>query len=166
VSSLHSSLIANNTGLEDGLVATPGCSAAIGGGGASHEGSPSTNVRFANNLADHYTIGGLSDVNVTYDHNVALDVYSTQSFVHVAGGKWVFGEPAGTDANGNVTVVPSKTYASQFQAWNPAALSFNVMLKSGSVAIGSGTATGAPTVDILGVARAVPYEVGAYSYPR
>ena len=39
------------------------------------------------------------------------------------------------------------------------------MLKSGSVAIGPGTATGAPTVDILGVARAAPYTVGAYSYP-
>ena len=166
LASLHNSLIANNTGLEDGLVASPGCSASIGGGGATHEGPPSTNVRFANNLADHYTIGGLSDVNVTYDHNVALDVNSSQSFTHVAGGKWVFGEPAGTDANGNVTVAPSKPYASQFQDWNPAALSFNVMLKLGSVAIGAGTATGAPTVDILGVARAAPYAVGAYSYPR
>jgi hypothetical protein len=166
LASLHNSLIANNTGLEDGLVASPGCSASIGGGGATHEGPPSTNVRFANNLADHYSIGGLSDVNVTYDHNVALDVNSSQSFTHVAGGKWVLGEPAGTDANGNVTVAPSKPYASQFQDWNPAALSFNVMLKLGSVAIGAGTATGAPTVDILGVARAAPYAVGAYSYPR
>ena len=61
LSSLHSSLIANNTGLPDGLVASPGCTAAIDGGGATHEGSPSTNVRFANNLADHYTIGGLSE---------------------------------------------------------------------------------------------------------
>jgi hypothetical protein len=165
LSSIHDSLIANNTGLEDGLVASPGCSASIGGGGATHEGSPSTNARFANNLADHYTIGGLLDVNVTYDHNVALDVYSTQSFTHVAGGKWVFGEPAGTDANRNVSVGPAKPYASQFLAWNPAALSFTVMLKSGSVAIGPGTATGAPTVDILGVARAAPYTVGAYSYP-
>jgi hypothetical protein len=167
VSSLHNSLIANNTGLPDGLIASPGCSAAIGGGGSTHEGLFSTNARFANNLADHYTIGGLSDVNVTYDHNVALDVSSTQSFVHVAAGKWVFGQVAGTDANGNVTVAPAKTtYASQFEAWNPAALSFNVMLKSGSLAIGAGTATGAPTVDILGVTRAAPYAVGAYSYPR
>jgi hypothetical protein len=58
----------------------------------------------------------LSDGNVTYDHNVALDVYSTQNFTHVAGGKWVFGESAGTDANGNVTVLPAKPSASQFQA--------------------------------------------------
>ena len=60
---------------------------------------------------------------------------------------------------------PAKSYASQFHTWNPAALSFNAILKSGSVAIGAGTATGAPTVDILGVARAAPYTVGADSYP-
>ncbi len=29
-----------------------------------------------------------------------------------------------------------------------------------------GTAAGAPTIDILGVARTAPYAVGAYSYPR
>ena len=104
-------------------------------------------------------------MNVTYDHNVALDVFSTQSFTHVAGGKSVFGEPAGTDANGNVTVAPSKSYASQFQGWNPAALNFLLVLKSGSVAIGAGTAKGAPTVDILGVARTTSYTAGAYSYP-
>jgi hypothetical protein len=82
------------------------------------------------------------------------------------GGKWVFGESAGTDANGNVTVLPAKPSASQFQAWNPPALNYFLLLKSGSVAIGAGTATGAPTVDILGVTRAAPYIVGAYSYPE
>ena len=40
-----------------------------------------------------------------------------------------------------------------------------LVLKSGSVAIGAGTAMGAPTVDILGVARTAPYTAGAYSYP-
>ena len=30
----------------------------------------------------------------------------------------------------------------------------------------AGTATGAPTVDILGVARKAPYTAGAYSYPE
>ena len=54
---------------------------------------------------------------------------------------------------------PAKSYASQFHTWNPAALSFNAILKSGSVAIGAGT------VDILGVARAAPYTVGADLYP-
>ena len=39
------------------------------------------------------------------------------------------------------------------------------MLKTGSVAIGAGTATGAPTLDIFSVTRVAPYTAGAYSYP-
>ena len=58
----------------------------------------------------------------------------------------------------------AQPYASQFQTWSPATLSFNLMLKAGSVAIGAGVA-GAPTVDILGVTRTAPYTAGAYSYP-
>jgi hypothetical protein len=59
---------------------------------------------------------------------------------------------------------PGFPYANQFVSWNPATLSFNLMLKAGSVAIGAGGA-GAPTVDILGVTRTAPYTGGAYSYP-
>jgi hypothetical protein len=59
--------------------------------------------------------------------------------------------------------------AGQFLAWNPAALSFNLMLKPTSVAIGKGvapsSAPGLPTVDILGATRTAPYAAGAYSYP-
>jgi len=40
-----------------------------------------------------------------------------------------------------------------------------VLLKSGAQAIGAGTATGAPTLDIIGVARKAPYTAGAYAYP-
>jgi hypothetical protein len=40
------------------------------------------------------------------------------------------------------------------------------MLKAGAPAIQNGTATGAPPVDILGVARTVPFDDGAYAYPR
>jgi hypothetical protein len=39
------------------------------------------------------------------------------------------------------------------------------MLKSGAQAVGAATATGAPTVDIVGAARQAPYTSGAYSYP-
>jgi len=49
-------------------------------------------------------------------------------------------------------------------------LSFNLMLKPTSVAIGKGiapnSAPGLPTVDILGATRTAPsYAAGAYSYP-
>ncbi len=37
------------------------------------------------------------------------------------------------------------------------------MLKAGAQAICAGTASGAPTVDILGDARTVPYSAGAYA---
>jgi hypothetical protein len=60
---------------------------------------------------------------------------------------------------------PGFPYASQFVTWSPSTLSFNLMLLPGSVAIGAGTNVGVPTIDILGVARAAPYTVGAYSYP-
>ena len=40
------------------------------------------------------------------------------------------------------------------------------MLKKGAQAIGAGTATGAPALDILGVKRVAPYTAGAYSYPE
>ena len=64
VSSIHDSLIANNTGIEDGLVASPGCEAGIHGGGSTHEGPPSTNSRFTNNIAPGGLVGGPNDVDV------------------------------------------------------------------------------------------------------
>jgi hypothetical protein len=163
LASLHNSLIANNTALVDGLVSSPGCTAAINIGGATHEGSGSSNVRIANNLAEHFFINDQNEPTVTFDHNVALNSY--QPFVHWNGTAWTYSYPAGTDANGNKAFATAVSYASQFLAWNPAALSFNLMLKAGSVAIGAGTATGAPTVDILGATRTAPYTAGAYSYP-
>jgi hypothetical protein len=161
--SLHNSLVASNTVLEDGLVSTPGCSAALDVGGKTHEGPDSTNVRVTNNLAEHFDFP--SDMPVSsWDHNVALNWY--QPFVYYENGGVVYAVTPGTDANGNVAPAkPGFPYASQFVTWSPSTLSFNLMLLPGSVAIGAGTNVGVPTIDILGVARAAPYAVGAYSYP-
>ena len=71
---------------------------------------------------------------------------------------------AGTYANGNI--IDSGGTKAEFVNFNPPALTFNVLLKSGAQAIGAGTAAGAPTVDILGVKRTAPYTVGAYAYPN
>jgi hypothetical protein len=163
MASLHNSLIADNTGLEDGLVPAPGCTATINIGGATHEGSASSNVRITNNLAEHFFINDNAAPTVTFDHNVALNSY--QPFVHWNGTAWTYSYPAGTDAHGNKSFATAVSYASQFQGWNPAALTFNLMLKAGSVAIGAGTATGAPTLDIFSATRVAPYTAGAYSYP-
>src|SRR6202021_2965414 len=48
--SIHNSLIANNTVLNDGLFPMPGCIAAINIGGATHQGPLSTNTVVRNNL--------------------------------------------------------------------------------------------------------------------
>jgi hypothetical protein len=162
--SIHNSLIADNTALSDGLISSPGCSAAaVNVGGSTHEGSASSNVRITNNLAEHFNIDDQNAPTVTFDHNVALNSY--QPFVHWNGTAFTYSYPAGTDANGNKAFATSVPYASQFLAWNPAALSFNLMLKAASVAIGAGTATGVPTLDIFSATRVAPYTTGAYSYP-
>jgi hypothetical protein len=167
LNSLHSALIADNTVLADGLVVTPGCTAPmLAAGGKSHEGPASTNVRIANNLAAIYGIGVAGDTGFTADHNVALGAAGNKPFASGAVAALNAEKGGGVDASGNVSFTALQSDTAQFVAWNPAVLSFNVMLKTGSVAIGPGTATGSPTVDILGVKRTAPYAVGAYSYPR
>ena len=69
----------------------------------------------------------------------------------------------GTYGNGNI--IDSGGTQSEFVNFNPASLSYTLLLKRGARAIGAGITTGAPTVDILGAARSVPYTAGAYSYP-
>jgi hypothetical protein len=162
--SIHNSLIASNTAMADGLFPSPGCQAAVVVGGTANGAPSASNVRVANNLASHFAINDLNAPTVTFDHNVALDSY--QPFVHFVNGQPAYSRPAGTDADGNVSFATAQPYASQFINWNPATLSFNLMLKSTSVAIGPGTATGVPTVDIFGFTRKAPYTVGAYSYPQ
>jgi hypothetical protein len=71
---------------------------------------------------------------------------------------------AGPYANGNV--IDSGGPTSEFVDFDPSRLTYNVMLKYGAPAIAAGTATGAPAVDILGVARAPQHTAGAYSYPK
>src|ERR1700722_14877494 len=69
LASLHNSLIANNTGLEDGLVPAPGCTATINVGGATYEGSASSNGRITNHPAEHFFIYDNAAPTVTFDHN-------------------------------------------------------------------------------------------------
>jgi hypothetical protein len=121
-------------------------------------------VRVTNNFADHFALGLGTPVS-SWDHNVALNSY--QPFVYNNGVGWVYNwQPRGTDANGNVSFATSQPCTSQFVTWSPSTLTYNLMLQAGSVALGAGTNVGVPTIDILGVARAVPYTAGAYSYPR
>jgi hypothetical protein len=160
-SSIHNGLIANNTVVEDGLVATPGCTAAVSVGDKTHEGASSSNTVLRNNLASALSIYNL-DSGVVADHNVTLCCVSPE-IVWYANGVAQFNGKVGTYTNSNM--IDSGGAKSEFVNFNPATLTYNVMLKAGAQAIGAGTATGAPTVDILGITRTAPYTVGAYSYP-
>ena len=161
-SSTHNSLIANNTVVEDGLVVVPGCTASVSLGDKTHQGASSSNTVVRNNLASQLSVDNL-DPGVVADHNVTLCCVGPEFTWFVSGVIQRFSKP-GTYTNSNI--IDSGGAKSEFVNFNPSTLSYNVMLKSGAQAIGAGTATGAPTVDILGVTRAAPYTVGAYSYPR
>ena len=67
---------------------------------------------------------------------------------------------------GNANIIAAGGPAAEFVDFDPSTLTYNVKLKAGAPAIGAGIATGAPTVDILGVTRTAPYDAGAYSYPN
>jgi hypothetical protein len=168
LASIHNGLVANNTVLDDGLVTTPGCTVALAVGAASHEGSNSSNTRVTNNLASQVWVFNSNTPSMPApDHNVAVGPQTNHQGILAWVGTKAVALTTGTDANGNVAITTGPT--GQFLAWNPGALSFNLMLKPTSVAIGKSvapsSAPGLPTVDILGATRTAPYAAGAYSYP-
>ena len=159
--SIHNSLIANNTVVEDGLFPTPGCVASIGVGGKTNEGPPSSNTAVRNNLASRLSVD-TRDPGVVADHNVALCCAGPEFAWYVNGVVQFISKP-GTYMNGNI--IDSGGAKSEFINFNPSSLTYTVLLKSGAQAIGAGTATGAPAVDIGGYTRTTPFPAGAYSYP-
>ena len=159
--SIHNSLIANNTVLNDGLFPIPGCIAAINVGGASHEGPLSTNTIVRNNLTSQLNID-TRDTGVVPDHNVVLCCGPGPFITWYVNGVVQFISQPGTYMNGNI--IETEGAKGEFVNFNPATLTYTVLLKSSAQAIGAGVA-GAPTTDIAGVTRKAPYAVGAYSYP-
>src|SRR5579872_2445924 len=101
-SSIHNSLIANNTVVADGLVATPGCAGAnVVVGDTTHEGSPSSNTVVQNNLTNQIEVYNLNN-GVEADHNVIMSGgYSPMLIWYVNGAPQYIGKP-GTYANGNI----------------------------------------------------------------
>jgi hypothetical protein len=160
-SSIHNSVIENNTVVEDGLVSVPGCVASIAVGAKTPEGLPSSNTVMRNNLASRFSIDNRG-IGVGANHNVALCCASPEFAWYVNGVLQYFGS-VGTYANSN-TIDAGGTKA-EFVDFSPSTLTYDVMLKSGAQAIGAGSAA-EPQLDILGATRASPYTAGAYSYPR
>jgi hypothetical protein len=159
--SVHNSLIANNSVVEDPHISTPGCTATVAVGDKTHEGASSSNTVVRNNLASQLSVYNL-DSGVVADHNVAMCCSGRAIAWYVNGVIQYLGKP-GAYANGNI--IDAGGVKGEFVNFNPAALTYNMLLKAGAQAVGPGTATGS-TVDILGVKRVAPYAVGAYSYPN
>jgi hypothetical protein len=159
--SIHNSLIADNTVVEDGLVSTPGCVAAINVGGATHEGLVSTNTIVRNNLTSQLNID-TRNTGVVPDHNVVLCCGPGPFITWYVNGVAQFISQTGTYMNGNI--IETEGAKGEFVNFNPATLTYTVLLKSSAQAVGAGTA-GAPIIDIVGYTRTTPYAVGAYSYP-
>ena len=163
MASIHDSLIAGNTVLEDNGITMPGCTVMLAAGGVTHENlAGSTNVRVTNNLAERYGVGSKGDVNVTFDHNVAL-MASGFAYWNTAAkppSQVYYNKPAGTDANGNVSTSVSTPYANVFTTWDLTTHDFDLRPKLGSIAMGKGN--GIPTTNILGETRIAPFSVGAY----
>ena len=91
-SSIHNSLIANNTVVEDGLVATPGCAAGITVGNTTYLGAPSSNTVVRNNLASKLSIDNRNS-GVVADHNVGISGTSPQFSWYVGGVAQFSGNP-------------------------------------------------------------------------
>jgi hypothetical protein len=161
LSSIHNSLVANNTVVEDGLVSTPGCTAAINVGGATHEGPLSTNTVVRNNLTTQLNVD-TRNTGVTMDHNIALCCTGPEMTYYVNGVIQFLSQP-GTYGNGNI--IETQGTSGEFVNFNPSTFTYTLLLKSGATAINAGV-QGAPTVDILGIPRTGPsFPAGAYSYP-
>jgi hypothetical protein len=160
--SIHNSLIADNTVVEDGLVPTPGCVAAINVGGATHEGPLSTNTVVRNNLTSQLNID-TRDSGVTADHNVVMCCGPGPFISWYVNGVIQYISQPGTYTNGNI--VDTVGTKGEFVNFNPSKLTYTILIKAGAQAIGAGTAAGAPSIDMAGYPRSAPYTVGAYGYP-
>jgi hypothetical protein len=161
-SSIHDSLIVNNTVVGDGLMATPGCTATVAVGDKTHEGPSSSNTALRNNLTSRLIVYNL-DNGVEADHNVIMSGDAEPLIAWYAGGAVQYLGDPGPYPNNNI--IDPGGAASEFVNFNPARLTYNLMLKSVAQAIGAGTATGAPALDILGAARTAPTTAGAYAFP-
>jgi hypothetical protein len=165
-SSIHDSLIINNRVVGDGLMATPGCTATVAVGDKTHEGRSSSNTALRNNLASRLIVYNL-DSGVEADHNVIM-MGSVEPLIawYANGTIQDLGSP-GIYANNNI--IHSGGTGSEFITFNPATLTYNLLHKFGADAIGAGTLTGAPAVDIVGATRTSPNSTattaGALSYP-
>ena len=114
------------------------------------DGTVSSGVTVRNNIATQFDI---AKGNIIFDHNIAAGWITT----YPSGTKSVISSGSTGTAN---SVLPA--VLSGFMTLDTNAGTFDLRLRPTSVAVGFGTATGAPALDILGKSRTAPVDVGAY----
>jgi hypothetical protein len=123
-----------------------------------------------NNIATTF-VEATSNPTITFDHNLtsqqfALFDQATQKEVYY-GAKYYAGKTVG-DHN----IFDTNSFIDVFVKYDPAHFAYNLNLRvpvftstsSGTddPAVGAGNSVGAPSTDITGARRTVPYDLGAY----
>ena len=106
-----------------------------------------------NNLTSQLNID-TRDIGVTPDDNVVLCCGPGPFISWYVNGVAQFLSATGTYMNGNI--IETQGAKGEFLNFNPAMLTYTVMLKSSAQARGAGAA-GAPTIDIAGYTRTAPH---------
>jgi hypothetical protein len=159
--SLHGGHIINNTVLFDASSSGSGGQTWIGVFDKSHEGSSSDNVVVRNNIANAYSVDML-DSGVTMDHNVCSTIDGTCVMSLYVNGKSVWYQKPGV--YGDYNIIDQNGSVGEFTNFDPAQFIFDVHLREGAQAIGTGNSSLAPPLDIAGTTRKPPVDAGAYVY--
>jgi hypothetical protein len=167
--SLHNSKILNNTVLDDGSDAgtkNPAgkvvCRPSIAVGDKTHEGPSSNDVIIRNNIANGLNIYN-TNPNMTMDHNICLTIEGKCMILTYVDGKpkWGVYKPG---EYGDHNIIERRGAAGMFVSFDPAKFVYDLRLRPGAVAIGAGSSTDAPSVDITGASRGSSIDVGAYQH--
>jgi hypothetical protein len=119
----------------------------------SKDGRASQNAIIRNNITTRLNYTG---DNITVDHNIAAKIISYSLL-----GKPIFNSKPGSYGDGNV--IDPDIYSTLVNVDNDRHV-YDLHLKAGSPAIGSGNSESAPATDIAGKRRIPPIDIGAYAH--
>ena len=167
--SVHGGKIINNTALDDGSdvgtknpAGTVMCRPQLAVGDKTHQGSSSNDVVIRNNIANKLFIDNRNP-NMTMDHNICLGIGGTCQILTYVNGKPNFGVyKPGTYGDHNI--IDRRGAVDTFASFDLAKFTYDLRLKPGASAIGAGSPSDAPPVDITGAPRQSPIDAGAYQY--
>jgi len=167
--SVHHGRFINNTVLSDEWPSSKwprpagNCKPLLSVSNMTHDGSASNDVIIRNNLTNGLSVYNL-DPDMVMDHNICAAINGAcRILAYFPDGKtnWGILKPG---VYGDANLIDRRGAESQFVAFDPNKLLFDLRLKSGASAIGAGNPAEAPARDITGAARGKPVDVGAYRY--